>query len=236
MNDVANAIDLYIRAKKWITARGLALEHAEHRELVATSLTPKLITSYKATEESLKTKQKEVQHYLDRLRLIKNVKAAKETGDYDGAADNFSDTESVSTTSTRSSSFCSTGTGFVLFVLILFCELKFQFQTDFGIFLFRKSYRSSKSKRKQERKLYSLKEGSQYEDIAITIYFWDLACHVQNEMKSDIVYTVESLWRYKLDDYANSLTASFDEFLKIIGSVVGEVWAAVLPEMPLLGK
>lgn len=35
------------------------------------------------------------------------------------------------------------------------------------IFIFSKSFRSSKNKRKHERKLYSLKEGNKYEDLAL---------------------------------------------------------------------
>ena len=104
------------------------------------------------------------------------------------------------------------------------------------LFVYRKTFRSSKNRRKAERKLYSLKEGSKYEDVAITIYLWDLASHVQNEMKSEYAYTVESLWRFQLNENAKNLTRLFDAFLQTVNAAVAEVWSGgVLPETPLLG-
>lgn len=50
---------------------------------------------------------------------------------------------------------------------------------------FRKSYRSSKNRRKQERKLLSLKEGSVFEDLALIQTLYQI---ISNTYKEQSLY------------------------------------------------
>ena len=52
---------------------------------------------------------------------------------------------------------------------------------------FRKSYRSSKNRRKQERKLLNLKEGSMFEDLALIQTLYQIT---SNTYKEQSVYSL----------------------------------------------
>jgi len=100
----------------------------------------------------------------------------------------------------------------------------------------RRTYRSGKSKRKMERKLHSLKEGSRYEDLAIMIRVSDSATNLHVETKPDVATTVEYLWRFECDDNAIQLTSLLDVVIGVIDGIIKEIWSAPIVENTILGN
>jgi elongator complex protein 1 len=214
LKDSRLAIELWIRARKWLTAYSLAIKTNDLTTLVANLIKPKLIEHGKYYEEFLQNQQTDIEIYVQRLRAVKIRKAELEAAAAEnGIGDHFSDSESVSTMSTTSSMKSGSTTSSMMSG---------------------KTHRSSKNRRKAERKIFSLKEGSRFEDIAITIHLWDKFTNIQQEIKPDVTHTIESLWRFEMDDMASALSISFDEFIKLTDEYVKEIWSAPLPENPML--
>lgn len=157
------------------------------------------------TVQKIRADQTQFNTFLSRLQLIRKEKAEKllnGDGD-DDDCDMFSDT-----TSMNSSRFTggSRSSG--------------------------KSFRSSKSKRKHERKLMSLKEGNPFEDIALidAIYNFVQKIFAQQQQTHDLL---KSLVDMELDDVGVQVQNSFDELLETIKKSLDLVW---LPEMMVSGE
>lgn len=114
--------------------------------------------------------------------------------------DSFSDTSSTDS-SKYSSSNSSRGTG--------------------------RTHRSSKNRRKHERKLISLKEGNPFEDIALidTLFNLILNCFNQQKHVNDIC---KALINLQMDFDGTKLQQIFSKLLICIKNSVDEIW---IPEM-----
>lgn len=157
------------------------------------------------TIEKIQADQTQFKYYVTRIQTVRKEKAEKllnGDGD-DDDCDMFSDT-----TSMNSSRFTGGSRGTA------------------------KSFRSSKSKRKHERKLMSLKEGNPFEDIALidTIYTSALNIYGQQQQIHDIL---KSLVDLELDSAAIEIQKAFNGFLDDVKRSLDVVW---LPEMMVSGE
>ncbi|EEB17582.1 elongator complex protein, putative [Pediculus humanus corporis] len=86
-----------------------------------------------------------------------------------------------------------------------------------------KTYRSAKNKRKQERKLLSLKEGSPYEDLALLTSLYNL---VTNSLKLSSEVGELNKFLVKINEYelAEKLQSQFKQLLKKIENSKNEIW------------
>lgn len=155
--------------------------------------------------EKIRADQTQFKAQVFRLQTIRKEKADKLlNGDADDDdCDMFSDT-----TSMNSSRFTggSRGTG--------------------------KSFRSSKSKRKHERKLMSLKEGNPFEDIALIDAIYNFV-HKIFAQQPQIHQLLQSLVDLELDATGIEVQMAFDELLETINKSLDSVW---LPEMMVSGE
>ena len=86
-----------------------------------------------------------------------------------------------------------------------------------------------------KRKVYSLKEESRFEDLAIIAHLWETIQKVQNDVKPQVEAIAPVMWREGFDSVAISVISSFEQLLAQADECVKEVWPQVLPYNELLG-
>lgn len=108
--DYRLAIQFWVKAKKWTSAHALAFQHTELQDMIIQLITPSLI-QHQETLLDILTKQLEEHKY--RIARLREIKAKKEALNHARAedGDNFSDTESISTTSSLISTANTSQTG-----------------------------------------------------------------------------------------------------------------------------
>jgi hypothetical protein len=191
--------------------------------------------------EVLDTLKSDLMERTARLRTVKAVKLRRQLEGDDGDGDSFSDTDSISTTSSmRSGSTGSNSTGYgdtLIFYIILNGAFVCESIIILGSYyhFHRKTHRSSKNRRKFERKLQSMREGSAYEDLAITAHLWNCIDKIQQEMKPYTSELLEALWSLEMNSLALSLGNSMDNLVAESNSIVLEVWQNLLTD-ELLGS
>lgn len=157
------------------------------------------------TIEKIQADHTQFKNHVTRLQTIRKEKAEKLlNGDADDDdCDMFSDT-----TSMNSSRFTGGSRGSA------------------------RSFRSSKSKRKHERKLMNLKEGSAFEDIALIDAIYTLALTIYGQQQQ-IYELLKSLVDLELDDVGTEIQKAFNTLLDDVKRSLDLVW---LPEMMVSGE
>lgn len=137
--DIKSLIDVLVKGKLYLQAIYEARLHSD--DLIESVVKPNLAEYSEILLKTLTEDTNQYKHHAKRLETVRKEKANKiefpDEQDVDDC-DMFSDTSSVNTSRYSTS---SRGTG--------------------------KTFRSSKNRRKHERKLLSLKEGNPFEDIAL---------------------------------------------------------------------
>ncbi|XP_041653539.1 elongator complex protein 1 [Cheilinus undulatus] len=98
------------------------------------------------------------------------------------------------------------------------------------------SSRSSKNRRKAERKKMSLKEGSPMEDRALMCALSDIVTTV-DKMREEVHSLLKALVLFQFDKQAEKLQAAYEEALQMMEAAVPEVWPEGLQnsQAPLTG-
>ncbi|CAL8089851.1 unnamed protein product [Orchesella dallaii] len=209
--DIQQAVQFWLKDKKWQKASALAMKVPElGKAFRDENILAQLLETSTEQMESLGQTLEDIAAKVQRLRKVKEIKAERllESG---GMGDAFSDTESyLSGSSTSGSITSSNASG--------------------------KSFRSGKNKRKLERKIYSLKEGSKHEDLALTVHLWTVTDKIQQETKQEVTYTIESLWKFNQQEKATSLCQLFEKLLQDADKCVQEVWSVPITDEILEGK
>lgn len=91
-----------------------------------------------------------------------------------------------------------------------------------------KSYRSSKNRRKQERKLLSLKEGSTFEDLALIQTLYQIISNTYKE-QNDVHTLIQMLVHFDDDEYAKNIQNCMEELLLTIERSKFEIWDKSAP-------
>lgn len=95
-----------------------------------------------------------------------------------------------------------------------------------------KTHRSSKNRRKHQRKLLSLKEGNPFEDIALIDALYNLAVNTFEQQKS-IRMICRTLVDQGMDEEGIELQRIFGKALAVIKNSLDEIW---IPEMITSGE
>lgn len=95
-----------------------------------------------------------------------------------------------------------------------------------------KTHRSSKNRRKHERKLLSLKEGNPFEDIALIDALYNAAVSTFEQQKS-VRIVCRTLVDQGMDDRGIEMQRVFGKALAVIKNSLDEIW---LPEMITSGQ
>lgn len=157
------------------------------------------------TIQKIQSDHEQFQTHVNRLQTIRKEKLEKQLNDdgNDDDCDMFSDT-----TSMNSSRFTGSSRGTA------------------------RTFRSSKSKRRHERKLLSLKEGSPFEDIAIIDAVYNLVQQIYGQ-QSQIGEILKCLIDLELDSCAREIQTKFSELLDDVQRKMDQIW---LPEMIVSGE
>lgn len=158
------------------------------------------------TIQKIQTDHEQFQSQVNRLQTIRKEKLEKQLND-DGAADDDCDMFS-DTTSMNSSRFTGGSRGTA------------------------RTFRSSKSKRRHERKLLSLKEGNPFEDIALIDAIYNLIQQIYGQQQQIGVH-LKCCVDLELDTLARETQKKFGELLDDIQRTMDKVW---LPEMIVSGE
>lgn len=86
-----------------------------------------------------------------------------------------------------------------------------------------RSFRSSKNRRKHERKVASLKEGSQYEDVALVMALHNLVS-TSFDLRTPVKEVNIALCCFKKDEEAFHLQTSLEKLLTVIKDNLKEIW------------
>ncbi|NXG25553.1 ELP1 protein, partial [Grallaria varia] len=200
--DYEEAVRLLLEGALWEDA--LRLIHKYGRlDILETNLKPAVLEAQKSQLIFLDSQKTAFLRYKSRLQVVRELKekACESLQDYEmpncPELELFSETSSVVTSSDMNSKYSHSNS--------------------------RISARSSKNRRKAERKRYSLKEGSPFEDIALLEVLGENVRAVET-VKGDIHILLKQLVLFGYDEQAGTLQRVLEEVLQLMESSVPEIW------------
>ncbi|EDV26443.1 uncharacterized protein TRIADDRAFT_22184, partial [Trichoplax adhaerens] len=193
-NETEQAIVTLINGCLWNEALRLMHRH-DRTDMIESHFLSALIDSYQAQSAYLKNSITQFRRHNDRLIKVREEKREKmqEVADGGDDGDLYSETTSITGRSTRSSIYSRT-TG-----------------------------RTSKSRRKVERKRYSLREGSPYEDIALMEALSQMI-RTLSTTKDDIRSLMEILIIFNHDSEAAVLQDILEEYMTTVKTSLKNIW------------
>ncbi|XP_049652381.1 elongator complex protein 1 isoform X2 [Accipiter gentilis] len=214
--DYEEAVVLLLEGALWEEA--LRLIHKYGRlDILETNFKPAILEAQKSQLIFLDSQKTAFLHHKSRLQVVRELKkkACESLQDYEmqncPELDLFSETSSVVTASDMNSKYSHSSS--------------------------RISARSSKNRRKAERKRYSLKEGSPFEDMALLEVLGENVRAVET-VKGDIHILLKQLVLFGYDEQAGALQQVLEEVLQLMETSIPEVWTLDLQQSsvnPVLG-
>ncbi|RLW00037.1 hypothetical protein DV515_00009225 [Chloebia gouldiae] len=206
--DYEEAVLLLLEGAFWEEA--LRLIHKYDRlDILETNLKPAILEAQKSQLIFLDSQKTAFLRHKSRLQVVRELKekACENLQDYDvpncPESELFSETSSVVTASDMNSKYTHSNS--------------------------RISARSSKNRRKAERKRYSLKEGSPFEDIALLEVLGESVRAVET-VKGEIHILLKQLVLFGYDEQAGALQQVLEEVLQLMVASVPEIWTPDLQQ------
>ncbi|XP_072716665.1 elongator complex protein 1 isoform X2 [Ciconia boyciana] len=214
--DYEEAILLLLEGALWEEA--LRLIHKYGRlDILETNFRPAILEAQKSQLIFLDSQKTGFLRHKSRLQVVRELKekACESLQDYEmpncPELDLFSETSSVVTASDMNSKYSHSNS--------------------------RISARSSKNRRKAERKRYSLKEGSPFEDMALLEVLGENVRAVET-VKGDTHMLLKQLVLFGYDEQAGALQQVLEEVLQLMETSIPEIWTPDLQQSsvnPVLG-
>ncbi|NXY33056.1 ELP1 protein, partial [Pomatorhinus ruficollis] len=206
--DYEEAVLLLLEGALWEEA--LRLIHKYGRlDILETNLKPAVLEAQKSQLIFLDSQKTAFLRHKSRLQVVRELKekACENPQDYEvpncPELELFSETSSVVTASDMSSKYSHSNS--------------------------RISARSSKNRRKAERKRYSLKEGSPFEDIALLEALGESVRAVET-VKGEIHILLKQLVLFSYDEQAGALQQVLEEVLQLMETSIPEIWTPDLQQ------
>ncbi|XP_056370371.1 elongator complex protein 1 isoform X2 [Oenanthe melanoleuca] len=206
--DYEEAVLLLLEGALWEEA--LRLIHRYGRlDILETNLKPAILEAQKSQLIFLDSQKTAFLRHKSRLQVVRELKekACENLQDYEAPncpeLELFSETSSVVTASDMNSKYSHSNS--------------------------RISARSSKNRRKAERKKYSLKEGSPFEDIALLEVLGESVRAVET-VKGEIHILLKQLVLFGYDEQAGALQQFLEEVLQLMETSVPEIWTPDLQQ------
>uniref|UniRef100_A0A8C5MDG3 Elongator complex protein 1 n=1 Tax=Leptobrachium leishanense TaxID=445787 RepID=A0A8C5MDG3_9ANUR len=200
--DYEEAIVLLLEGAAWEEA--LRLIHKYKRlDMLETNLKPALIDAHRNQMVFLDSQQSTFTRHKHRLSVVRDLKEKARLGLLDEEvaegpdSDLFSDTSSIMTASDMSGKYSHSNS--------------------------RISSRTSKNRRKAERKKHSLKEGSPLEDIALLEALGEII-RGTDKLRYEVHSLLKVLVLYEYDSQARELQKIYDELLHLMENSIPEIW------------
>ncbi|XP_032061970.1 elongator complex protein 1 [Aythya fuligula] len=214
--DYEEAVLLLLEGALWEEA--LRVIHKYDRlDILETNFKPAILEAQKSQLMFLDSQKTAFLRHKSRLQVVRELKekASESLHDYEmpncPELDLFSETSSVVTASDMNSKYSHSNS--------------------------RISARSSKNRRKAERKRYSLKEGSPFEDVALLEVLGESVRAVEN-VKGDVHILLKQLVLFGFDEQAVGLQQVLEEVLQLMETSIPEIWTPDVQQSslnPVLG-
>ncbi|XP_077863175.1 elongator complex protein 1-like [Saccoglossus kowalevskii] len=198
IDDMEEAIVMLIDGSLWDDAL-LTMYRHNRMDIIETNLKPALLLNFNTYVSQLDGMMSQFETHKNRLAVVRETKEKRKQGlfDEDGVPDKdgdlFSDTSSIG----RSSSYTASSS--------------------------RISGRSSKNRRKAERKKYSLKEGSEFEEFALLQALCDIVMKVE-KLKGDVGNLLKALIQCQYDIQAGELQLCMEKMVTSVDKSMNEIW------------
>ncbi|XP_053559202.1 elongator complex protein 1 [Bombina bombina] len=201
--DYEEAILFLLEGALWEEA--LRLVHKYKRlDILETNLKPALLDAQKNHMVFLDSQKTTFTRHRQRLAVVRELKEKARQGLIDEDApegpesDLFSETSSIMTASDTSGKYSHSNS--------------------------RISSRSSKNRRKAERKKHSLKEGSPLEDVALLEALGEII-RLVDKLKSEMHSLLRLLVLFGYETHAKDLQQTFDELLNLMSLSIPDIWS-----------
>ncbi|KAG8454432.1 hypothetical protein GDO86_000888 [Hymenochirus boettgeri] len=211
--DYEEAILLLLEGAYWEEA--LRLIHKYKRlDILETNFKPALLDAHNNNMIFLDNQKTTFTRHQQRLFLVRELKEKAQRNmleDYVveyAEADLFSETSSVVSASDISGKYSQSNS--------------------------RVSSRSSKNRRKAERKKHSLKEGSPLEDLALLEALGE-NIRMVDKIQSDVHSLLKALVLFGYDGQARKLQKLYEDLLQLIEKSIPEIWSTNIPQITTLG-
>ncbi|XP_062985125.1 elongator complex protein 1 [Elgaria multicarinata webbii] len=208
--DYEEAVLLLLEGAAWDEALRLIYKY-NRTDILETNFRPSLLEAHKNHLAFLESQKAAFDHHRKRLSVVRELKqqAQSELLDFDRSncpeSDLFSDASSMVTASDTSSKYTHSNS--------------------------RISARSSKNRRKAERKKHSLKEGSPLEDVALLEVLGEIVRSIDS-LKGEVHSLLKYLVLLGYDGQAQELQQSFEETLQLMEHSLPEIWSPDLQQIP----
>ncbi|KAG5845628.1 hypothetical protein ANANG_G00141300 [Anguilla anguilla] len=200
--DCEEAISALITGAAWEETLRLIYLY-NRQDIIETNLKPALLEAYNNQSVFLEAQRTLFVRHKTRLGVVRELKekARLELLDEDAPdcpdAELFSESSSVMTGTNASSKYTHSNS--------------------------RISSRSSKNRRKAERKKHSLKEGSPLEDVALLHALAEIIHHVDG-LQEEVHGLLKALVLFGFDSQAGKLQQDYGEALRIMETAIPEIW------------
>ncbi|KAJ7335933.1 hypothetical protein JRQ81_013874 [Phrynocephalus forsythii] len=208
--DYEEAILLLLEGNTWDEALRLIYKY-NRRDILETNFKPSLLEVQKNQLVFLGTQKAALSRHRQRLSVVRELKQQAQHDLLDLEAPNcpesdlFSDASSMVTATDMSSKYTHSNS--------------------------RISARSSKNRRKAERKKHSLKEGSPLEDVALLEVLGEIIRSIDS-MKGEVHSLLKHLVLVGYDGQAQELQDTFEESLGLTEQSLLEIWSPDLQQIP----
>ncbi|PNF34889.1 hypothetical protein B7P43_G01410 [Cryptotermes secundus] len=208
LGDVEESIAVLAQGRLWNEAVWSSYHH-KRADMIETHVKPGIMEHLEQLTSQFMSAQKEFITYKSRLNVVRTNKEQRQIEEKDGDPleeyDIYSDTSSVMASTLHGS--------------------------HIGSQVSMRSSRSSKNRRKLQRKMLSLKEGSVYEELALIRALHQLITATNNATEE-----VESLCRVLLkfdkDKEATSLQKLLSDLMQDMDNAKNEIWTTDLLQQP----
>ncbi|XP_037583819.1 elongator complex protein 1 isoform X2 [Cebus imitator] len=214
--DYEEAVLLLLEGAAWEEALRLVYKY-NRLDIIETNIKPSILEAQKNYMAFLDSQTATFSRHKKRLLVVRELKEqAQQAGLADEVphgqeSDVFSETSSVVSGSEMSGRYSHSNS--------------------------RISARSSKNRRKAERKKHSLKEGSPLEDLALLEALSEVVQNTENR-KDEVYHILKVLFLFEFDEQGRELQKAFEDILQLIERSIPEIWTLTYQQnsaTPVLG-
>ncbi|XP_069867301.1 elongator complex protein 1 isoform X1 [Dipodomys merriami] len=214
--DYEEAVLLLLEGVAWEEALRLVYKY-NRLDIIETNIKPSILEAQKNYMLFLDSQTSAFTRHKKRLLVVRELKEQAQQGNVDDdvhhgqESDLFSETSSVVSGSEMSGKYSHSNS--------------------------RISARSSKNRRKAERKKHSLKEGSPLEDLALLEALNEVVQSIE-KLKDEVHSILKVLFLFEFDEQGKELQTAFEGTLQLMERSLPEIWTLAYQQMsamPVLG-
>uniref|UniRef100_A0A4X2LDI3 Elongator complex protein 1 n=1 Tax=Vombatus ursinus TaxID=29139 RepID=A0A4X2LDI3_VOMUR len=213
--DYEEAVLLLLEGANWEEALRLVYKY-NRLDIIETNIKPSILEAQKNYVVFMDSQTAIFTRHRKRLLVVRELKEQAQQGNLDDDMPNGQESDLFSETSSMSGS-----------------DMSGRYSHSNS----RISSRSSKNRRKAERKKHSLKEGSPLEDLALLEALGEVVNNIE-KLKDEVYQLLKVLFLFEYDEQARELQKMFEDTLQLMESSLPEIWTPSRqqnPAIPVMG-